>query len=47
MVVMHSGKLLNSLTMRHLAIAVERKDEQYLLGSGTLAHLLVSAQLLM
>ena len=27
MVVMHSGKLLNSLKLRHLAIAVERNDE--------------------
>ena len=27
MVIMHPGKLLNSLKLRHLAIAVERNDE--------------------
>ena len=29
------------LELRHPAIAVERNNEQYLLGAGNLAHLLV------
>ena len=46
MVVMHPGELLNSLKLRHLAIATERNDEQYLFGTGNLAHLLVITLLL-
>ena len=46
MVMIHPGELLDCLELRHPAVAVEGDDEEHLLGSGNLAHLLVPAPLL-